>query len=308
MLVLNTIAIVPVIALSSSERQIAVDTHNQYRSQLAKGQVQNRGAELLPSGSNIYKLSYSNTLEQAAQAWADNCEFKHSVNQLQQTGQGQNLYEIDTQQDASSALTSAADMWWNEVVEVGINSDLIIRSSMFGDENNQIGHFTAMAWGDTTQIGCGVSYCASQGFTLLVCNYYKGGNVIGRPIYEIGSQCQSASDCTTYSGSNCDSSMGLCIAADGDTTADFGDSKDSSRLGNNDISQGSMNSVEYSQEGSSGKSANDADDESFSKSSSCDDHESCAAWKLNGFCDNPFYPEDVIKQHCPSTCGMCDRV
>ncbi|KAI1728135.1 cysteine-rich secretory protein family domain-containing protein [Ditylenchus destructor] len=194
MLVLGIIAIAPVIALSSSEKQIAVNTHNQYRSQLAKGQVLNRGAELLPSGSNIYKLSYSDTLEQAAQAWADNCEFKHSEDQLAQTGQGQNLYEIDTQQDTSSALTSAADMWWNEVVEVGINSDLIIRSSMFGDENNQIGHFTAMAWGDTTQIGCGVSYCASQGFTLLVCNYYKSGNVIGRPIYESGSQCQSASD------------------------------------------------------------------------------------------------------------------
>lgn len=72
--------------------------------------------------------------------------------------------------------------------------------------------------------------------------------------------------CTTYSGSNCDLSMGLCIAPDGDTTAEFGDNKDSSRSGNNDrldnISQDSMNSFEHSQEDSGDKSDNDADDES----------------------------------------------
>ncbi|RCN53245.1 hypothetical protein ANCCAN_00804, partial [Ancylostoma caninum] len=56
-------------------RQRIVDIHNEYRSQLAKGQVRSGkpGKANLYTATNIYKMRYDLTLEEEAQAYVDSC-------------------------------------------------------------------------------------------------------------------------------------------------------------------------------------------------------------------------------------------
>ena len=56
-----------------------------------------------------------------------------------------------------------------------------------------VGHFTQVAWADTSAIGCGVLDCvtksSSGGYSqsvAFVCDYAVGGNMLGSPIYKKG--------------------------------------------------------------------------------------------------------------------------
>ena len=44
------------------------------------------------------------------------------------------------------------------------------------------GHYTQVVWADTEELGCGMVYYQGDSFfeTLIVCNYAKGGNFIGK--------------------------------------------------------------------------------------------------------------------------------
>ena len=59
-------------------------------------------------------------------------------------------------------------------------------------ESPQIGHYTALVWGETHYVGCGltlyqnVSYALMPYRELLVCNYYPPGYWIGQPVYVTG--------------------------------------------------------------------------------------------------------------------------
>uniref|UniRef100_A0A915DQE9 SCP domain-containing protein n=1 Tax=Ditylenchus dipsaci TaxID=166011 RepID=A0A915DQE9_9BILA len=78
--------------------------------------------------------------------------------------------------------------------------------------NSGVGHWSQMAWGNTIQIGCGVTWCpnASSPMTIVVCQYSPPGNFIGSNIYEAGNPCTANADCTTIANSFCNASLGLC--------------------------------------------------------------------------------------------------
>ena len=44
------------------------------------------------------------------------------------------------------------------------------------------GHYTQMVWRGTTGVGCGGAQCSS-GNTVIVCDYYLQGNVVGKVPY-----------------------------------------------------------------------------------------------------------------------------
>uniref|UniRef100_A0A915D5B9 Uncharacterized protein n=1 Tax=Ditylenchus dipsaci TaxID=166011 RepID=A0A915D5B9_9BILA len=68
-LVASKYVIEGVSGLTAAQQSIAVDSHNSYRSQLAKGQSVDNINVTMPQGKNIYQLIYNQTLEDSAQLW-----------------------------------------------------------------------------------------------------------------------------------------------------------------------------------------------------------------------------------------------
>ncbi|CAK5048035.1 unnamed protein product [Meloidogyne enterolobii] len=194
LLIFTTLIISTINALSKHDQKVIVDCHNNYRSQLANGKVQNHTGNM-PQGANIKQLSYSKEVEASAAKWAEKCTISHSHGNY-----GENLFmSSNPKTKTADALTYACNAWWAEVKNIGIQGNLIMDRSLPGN-----GHATQMAWATTTQIGCALARCpASKWKTYLVCQYNPYGNVIGRTIYEKGKPCSGC-------GNNKCNSNGLC--------------------------------------------------------------------------------------------------
>uniref|UniRef100_A0A915DEF6 SCP domain-containing protein n=1 Tax=Ditylenchus dipsaci TaxID=166011 RepID=A0A915DEF6_9BILA len=193
--------------LTAAQKSIALDSHNNYRSQLARGQsVDNKNATM-PQGKNIYQLIYNQTLENSAQLWSNNCTWKHS-------GAGENMFAYSTNISSEKALSDASNWWWAELAQYGMNRELIFTQAEF---DKTVGHWSQMAWGRTTQLGCGVTWCPNgappltwRTTTIVVCHYREYGNYFNQKVYEAGSPCTKNTDCTTFPNSVCNVNMGLC--------------------------------------------------------------------------------------------------
>ncbi|KAI1706831.1 cysteine-rich secretory protein family domain-containing protein [Ditylenchus destructor] len=204
---LSTLSTFSDAAMTTESRQTVTDRHNIYRSGLALGYGLNSDyTTYLPKGKNYYKLKYDLSLESVAQNWANQCAFQHSSSPY-----GENLYKSTANMDPKAAVYDASYRWWKEFNDFGLNPNLNLTRQEF---DKGIGHFTQMAWGKTTKIGCGHQWCVTStgSFTFVVCNYDPPGNYINQFVYQAGNPCQVASDCTTYASSTCSASEGLCVA------------------------------------------------------------------------------------------------
>ncbi|KAK0415086.1 hypothetical protein QR680_011763 [Steinernema hermaphroditum] len=197
--------------LTPADRDALVDAHNKLRSSNARGLEQDGpDGGNAPTASNMYQLSYSCDLEAIAQSWAENCQFEHSPQESRNAGE--NIYATFPVQNSNSPALDAPTSWWSELAEKGVgqySSDYTMTPDVF---NAGTGHYTQMAWGATTEFGCGIAQCTEpDSMTFVVCNYRIQGNMMGDPIYQIGDPCSQDSDCTTYAGSTCNTTSSLCI-------------------------------------------------------------------------------------------------
>ncbi|KAL0568748.1 hypothetical protein V5O48_013236 [Marasmius crinis-equi] len=113
-------------------------------------------------------LQWNNTLETAAQDWANRCVFEHSHGAIGPFGENLSTGTGDM------SIEAAVKMWIDE-------------AGQYNPNNPQYSHFTQMVWKGSTQVGCAVadgchgifdsSYGAAK---LYVCEYYPAGNVIGQ--------------------------------------------------------------------------------------------------------------------------------
>nr|WBU86985.1 cysteine-rich secretory protein [Steinernema carpocapsae] len=197
--------------LKPADRANLLAQHNKLRSQNARGRSQDGpSGGFAPKAKNMYKLIYSCDLENMAQKWSNGCVFKHSPQQGRNAGE--NIYAIFPAQNSNTPVMNATDSWWAELKNIGVGKyspNFTLTMDVF---NAGTGHYTQMAWGATTEVGCGIAQCTSpKSMTFVVCNYRIAGNLIGSPIYAIGSPCSQDNDCTTYKSSTCSKSEGLCI-------------------------------------------------------------------------------------------------
>lgn len=111
-------------------------------------------------------LQWSDTVAAYAQNWVNNCKFAHS----QGSGYGENIYMSSANLDAKTAVTNAAQAWYDEVALYNFaNPGFSV----------QTGHFSANCWKSSQRLGCAVKYCPNLG-TFVSCNFDPAGNIIGQ--------------------------------------------------------------------------------------------------------------------------------
>ncbi|EGT37198.1 CBN-SCL-9 protein [Caenorhabditis brenneri] len=162
-----------------------LNAHNEYRSQLASGQLTVRGVKK-PSAAEMRKMSWSNALSHSAQKFAETCPKNHSV----VSNHGESIYwhYSNTFNAPEQYATMAPQKWWEEFETNGWDSLIYNQAT----QQFQIGHAVQMAWHSTSKFGCGYSKCAvgtPEQTMVVVCRYYKKGNIEGEPIYEAGEPC-----------------------------------------------------------------------------------------------------------------------
>ncbi|KAG2197945.1 hypothetical protein INT47_002972 [Mucor saturninus] len=127
----------------------------------------NLQAQALTSHNNyraihhVAGLRWSQVLADHATSVSQSCIFQHNVAQ----GTGQNLAQ------GHQSMEDAVKAWYDEAEFYDYNAS----GPMYS--NREVRHFTQVVWKDTTEIGCGVTYCENlnqQHF--YVCDYSSPGN------------------------------------------------------------------------------------------------------------------------------------
>ncbi|KAK6749985.1 hypothetical protein RB195_002158 [Necator americanus] len=79
-----------------------------------------------------------------------------------------------TQEQAANTATKP---WADEIAKYGL--------SAMNEYRSDIGHATKVLWAETLTVGCGITHC-SNGWIMVVCQYYPPGNHIGSSMYKEG--------------------------------------------------------------------------------------------------------------------------
>ncbi|KAI5476035.1 hypothetical protein MNV49_000464 [Pseudohyphozyma bogoriensis] len=133
--------------VGSTFAQAALTAHNSYRAQ--------HGA---------VALTWNQELSNAAQTWANKCNFVHSQGALGPWGEN-----LAATAGYATTITDAVKMWTDESVD-------------YNATNPVYSHFTQVVWKSTTQLGCAVAQCSgifdpAYGLaSFYVCEYNPPGN------------------------------------------------------------------------------------------------------------------------------------
>lgn len=164
-------------------------------------EAHNKVRAMVQTAPPLKPLTWSPTLAAYAQEWADNqaktaCDhpMHRSQQELQAKRYGENLAAAGGKPAPMTNAQWAVDGWASEVkcwtygtfgAEFGGTEkcDTQCYQSLHSDG---CGHYTAIIWGNTTEVGCGVATCnTSNGLTwdIWICNYSPPGNVVGQKPY-----------------------------------------------------------------------------------------------------------------------------
>ncbi|RUS21492.1 CAP domain-containing protein [Endogone sp. FLAS-F59071] len=97
-------------------------------------------------------LTWSTSMQAFAQSWVNGCVFKHSGNPQY----GENIWaEGSSSSSPNLNGTAPVDDWYNEVQYYNWNEP----GNLVGPQGQEIGHFTALVWESSTQVGCAQANC-----------------------------------------------------------------------------------------------------------------------------------------------------
>ncbi|XP_013397582.1 serotriflin [Lingula anatina] len=159
-----------------------------------------------PSASNMRSMVWDNDLALIAKRWANKCEWRHG-NIKQGTPYandylGQNLYSST---HPPSTTVEPMNSWFAEKKDYSYARDTCKPGEICG-------HYTQLVWANSYRLGCAFKECrrnspfGTSKWYYSVCNYYPGGNIIGRKPYKTGRPC---SKCAAQ-GNTGDCVQGLC--------------------------------------------------------------------------------------------------
>ncbi|RUS24716.1 CAP domain-containing protein [Jimgerdemannia flammicorona] len=96
-------------------------------------------------------VRWNSTMQAFAQNWVNGCKFKHSGSPKY----GENIWARGSSAGPPNPPGSTPiDAWYNEGQYYNYNKPGVIDGP-----NGEIGHFTALVWVATTQIGCARAVC-----------------------------------------------------------------------------------------------------------------------------------------------------
>lgn len=113
-------------------------------------------------------VQWSTDLEQKAESWASQCQFRGTEGSLSDTQYGENI------------VAATGDFSINDAVRTFLSD-----KDEYSPENPVYNHWTQVVWKSTTEIGCSISSCDGifgpeyGTATLVVCLYGPAGNVVG---------------------------------------------------------------------------------------------------------------------------------
>ncbi|XP_007934348.1 cysteine-rich secretory protein 3-like [Orycteropus afer afer] len=164
-------------ALSTTLQQVQteiVNKHNDLRRNVS------------PQASDMLKMMWDSEAQVNAQNWANKCNYHHSQEEDRRTNIkcGENLFMSSVPTSWSNAIQSWTAEAHDFVFGVGAKNP-----------DAPIGHFTQAVWATSFRVGCGISYCPSQGTLayFYVCQYCPVGNHVTRQYspYKPGPPCSS---------------------------------------------------------------------------------------------------------------------
>jgi len=193
-------------SVTDKEKKIIVNKHNQLRRKIAKGKD---NVSNMPKAANMMELEWDEELAKIAQGWANQCFYEHddcrqtSDGCYNSVGQNIAVRGVSRSKDAKVDWNEVVEAWYSEVKDYSAENAETFVPAKKGEP--AVGHFTQVVWATTHRVGCGfVMFYGSQPLgedyynTYYVCNYARGGNSKGSPVYKIGkacSQCPKNSKC-----------------------------------------------------------------------------------------------------------------
>nr|AEP82921.1 venom allergen/ancylostoma secreted protein-like 6 [Heligmosomoides bakeri] len=182
--------------------------HNELRSDLAMGKVENKNSKKFPKASFMFRLTYSDFLERTAYEQAelwDNSESGPLTSYRNQSDSNNYFWAnraLVTQSyatDKEEALKWAINHWWDarKFVDDSDMDKLFIMDYF----KNPVATFAEMARGNHYQMGCAVAEW-NRKFNV-VCAYAKRNRRPIKGFYDRGEPCAKCS-------ATCDRAKGLC--------------------------------------------------------------------------------------------------
>jgi len=180
--------------------------HNRLRSRVAMGSTRQ------PSAADMMELQWDEELATVAQRHADQCDVGHDCNDCRRVSRfkvGQNVWRGRDSRYRGPDWKYIINDWFSEIDIFPGGADILNYRLTPGT-----GHYTQLAWGETSLVGCGLiihrSSAVDQLFTrYYVCNYGRGGNRLRKKMYQPGrpcSSCPQASGCSSRYAGLCDRS------------------------------------------------------------------------------------------------------
>lgn len=126
----------------------------------------------------IADLKWSHDLAGDAQDWADGLAKSGTLKHASLRGQGESLWMGAAGRSAPASMVA---LWLAEKKNY-IPGGAHPKNSKTGNWAD-VGHYTAMVWSATTEIGCAIARNAAHDF--LVCRYSPPGNVEGYAAYDV---------------------------------------------------------------------------------------------------------------------------
>jgi uncharacterized protein YkwD len=167
------------LGLTNEQKERVITVHNDFR----------RGE----NAADMQKLKYNENLARLAQAWADKCVFEHRQPGSFQPKDygfetvGENIWAWS---DGSKKIPDQPIQdWFDEKANYDFNGPSC--------RKEPCGHYTAVVWATTQEVGCGLAKCNMAGLGpnthFFVCNYGPAGNDYGTRPYTKGPACSACS-------------------------------------------------------------------------------------------------------------------